>query len=232
MYFIAADIPEKRQRALLLYQAGPEVREIYQACGETDTEKTFESTSTILTQYFTDKKNLSFERFQFRSAHKQEDENCKTFIIRLKKLANSCDFHKYSPEDAIVDQFITCCRSTSLRRKLLSTDNLDLDTLIKKASMMELVDTQASVMENGGDSETINALRGRPKPDNQRQCYGCGGFDHNINSEGCPARGKPCYICGNTGHYSKFCFKRKGKGSGENLKAVVETEDSDEEYLF
>ena len=32
--------------------------------------------------------------------------------------------------------------------------------------------------------------------------------------------------------YSKFCFKRKGKGSGENLKAVVETEDSDDEYLF
>ena len=53
----------------------------------------------------------------------------------------------------------------------MSTDNLDLDTLIKKASMMELVDTQASVMENGGDSETLNALRGRPKPDNETMLW-------------------------------------------------------------
>ena len=51
-YLVAADIKDDgRKRALLLYQAGPEVYEIFKTLEE-DEAKDFESAVKVLTKYF------------------------------------------------------------------------------------------------------------------------------------------------------------------------------------
>lgn len=225
MYFTAANITDgKRQRALLLYLGGPEVSEIYETCE--DTEKTFASTSGILIDYFKEKKNVSFERYNFHSAKKGDHENAKSYLIRLKKLVASCDFDHYSSKDALIDQFISSCGSAKLQRKLLVKDQVDLEDLIRMASTMELVDTQVSTMEKSEQAELVNVMKGKI------HCYGCGSSDHVIHSPECPASGLACHQCGFMGHFKSYCRNQKGgKGYGARVKAL-EASDSDEDYLF
>ena len=103
IYFTAAGITDDtRQKALLLYLAGDEVREIYETLN--DNFNTFQSAVTCLNGYFLDNPNLTFERFQFYSAHKKQGESSKSYITRLKTLAASCDFENYTTQDAICEK--------------------------------------------------------------------------------------------------------------------------------
>ena len=96
----------------MLYLGGQQVRNIYNTYEDTD--KTFESCQTLLSDHFKLQKNLSFERFKFHGAKLLPGENARSYITRLKKLVKSCDFDQYSPEDALVDHFINTCDSTTL----------------------------------------------------------------------------------------------------------------------
>ena len=117
IYFIAAGITDvDRQRALLLYLSGDEIRDIYDTLG--DNIKTFQSAVTVLDNYFLDNPNLTFERFQFNSAQKKPNESSKAYITRLKTLALTCDFENYTTPDAIVDQYIISCGDSNIRKKV------------------------------------------------------------------------------------------------------------------
>lgn len=226
IYFEAAAITAvKRKRALLLYLGGEQVRNIYETYD--DTEKTFETTQAILNTHFAQRKNLSFERFKFHSSTMTSYENALAYITRLKKLARSCDFDQYSPEDALVDHFITTCGSSILRRKLLSEEDLNLDKLLKIVSTVEVVDTQIKVIENGNLRGEVHGLS--DKQDYRSMCFGCGSFTHRIRSKDCPASGITCFKCGVLGHYASRCIK--GSGKGEKVHLVEESKDESAETL-
>ena len=66
-YLAAMNITDdKQKRALLLYQAGPEMQEIFETLSETGDDYT--TTQTKLDEYFSLKKNVDYEIFQFRKA--------------------------------------------------------------------------------------------------------------------------------------------------------------------
>lgn len=234
MYFEAANITAgKRKRALLLYLGGEQLRNIYETYEDTD--KTFESTQGLLSAHFKQKKNTTFERFKFNGTKLIHGENTLSYITRLKKLAKSCDFDQYSAEDAIVDHFINTCASNTIRRKLLSQENLDLDTLLKISSTSELVENQAKFMEGGNTSGEVYGLRGR----HEEACHGCGNFGHRIHTKECPASDIMCYKCGVQGHFKNFCHgAHKGKvhsledqgDSPETLHKLVVNPDAG--YMF
>ena len=49
---------------------------------------------------------------------------------------------------------------------------------------------------------------GKPKSDFQdRRCYNCNHRDHLASDRQCPARGKTCRKCGDTGHFEVCCTK-------------------------
>ena len=63
-YLIAADVKEdKQKRALLLYQAGEATQEIFETIPDTGDD--FATALTKLTEYFSPKKNIDYEVFQF-----------------------------------------------------------------------------------------------------------------------------------------------------------------------
>ena len=68
-YLLAADIKtEERKRALLLYQAGPEVYNIFKTLPEIGDSKDYKKAVDALTKHFEPSKNRIFETYTFRQA--------------------------------------------------------------------------------------------------------------------------------------------------------------------
>ena len=234
IYFEAANITAaKRKRALLLYLGGERIRNIYDTYEDTD--KTFDSAKLVLDSHFELKKNVSYERFKFNSSKIHQWEGALSYITRLRQLVKTCKFEEYSPEDAIVDHFISTCDSASLRKKLLSEKDLDIDKLVEIASTVELIDRQSRDIEKQqgqNTAEEVHAVKG--KEDMVKGCYGCGLFGHRMYSSDCPAREARCFVCGNIGHYSKCCQARNQarKGTVHCVEIKENSEKRDEGYLF
>ena len=230
LYFCADNITDdKRKYSVLLYLVGREVRDVYNTLG--DTVKTYTSATTALNAFFSEKKNLVFERYTFNSAKQKEFESVKSFLLRLKKLASSCDFDNYSVESAIIDKFITGCVDSDLRKKLLSAAKLEMEQLVEKAVSFESVNKQAKQMEeySGDTSEQVNALGHKPPG----KCWGCGESGHVQHDSKCPASLKECRKCGFVGHFYRYCDKDNKKNKGRVINQLsVDSEDSDGEYLF
>ena len=90
-YLIALNITDDRQqRALLLYQAGQEMQEIFETLDDTGDD--YKTALAKLDEYFQSKKNVDYEAFQFRQASQKSDETVDQFVTRLCKLAKNCKF--------------------------------------------------------------------------------------------------------------------------------------------
>ena len=81
---------DKQKRALLLYQAGEATQEIFETLPETGDD--YATAQAKLDQYFSPKKNVNYQVFQFRQAVQQPGETVDQFVTRLRKLAATCEF--------------------------------------------------------------------------------------------------------------------------------------------
>ena len=117
----------KQKTALLLHLGGKDLRQIYKTVkAETDT---YNDVKQKLSRYFNPKKNVTYERFIFKSASQEVGESCSSYITRLKTLAETCDFEG---NNEIRDHFVFTCRLTTLKKKLLQQENLTLEKLLFK----------------------------------------------------------------------------------------------------
>ena len=106
-----------QKKALLLHVAGKEVKEIYRSLHPVPNDN-YQAVIERLDEYFIPKKNLSYERYLFKKAQQETVEDTATYITRLKRLSDSCEYNDAKIE--IRDHFIATCKSTKLRKKLLS----------------------------------------------------------------------------------------------------------------
>ena len=105
-----------RKRALLLYQAGPEVHEIFKTLPNTGDEKDFDKAVQALTKNFEPEKNRIYQTYMFRQATQQENENIDKYHTRLRQLSNHCEFANIEFE--IKMQIVCNCTSSRLRKRL------------------------------------------------------------------------------------------------------------------
>ena len=80
-----------RKRALLLYQAGSDVYEIFKTLEE-DEAKDFKSAVKALTKYFEPEKNVIYQTYVFRQATQGKDEGMDEFHTRCEFA--SADFER------------------------------------------------------------------------------------------------------------------------------------------
>ena len=93
-FLVANDITDtKLQRAMLLFLAGPRVRDIFRQLPNTGDDADFETALAKLNEYFEPQKNRLYEVYKFRQANQQAHENIDKFHIRLRSLVETCEFH-------------------------------------------------------------------------------------------------------------------------------------------
>ena len=76
---------------MLLYQVGTETKGIFETLANTGEDN--DTAKTKLDEYFSPKKNVTYEIFQFRQATQQASESVKQFATILCKLTANCKFH-------------------------------------------------------------------------------------------------------------------------------------------
>eukprot|EP00794_Sanderia_malayensis_P020656 gene20656-22697_t len=105
MFLLASGITDKtRKRALLLYQAGPRVREIFKNLTEVGGTSDFDVAKNKLTEYFEPQKNRRYEVYRFRQATQEQTETLDQFHTRLRTMAQTCEFHdaEFEIEEQII----------------------------------------------------------------------------------------------------------------------------------
>jgi hypothetical protein len=118
MFILASGITDpKRKRALLLYQAGQRVREIFRQLQDTGTESDYDTAKTKLQEYFEPQQNRRYAVYQFRQAKQEPQETLDQFHTRLRSLAQTCAFHDVDFE--IEQQIITAGTSSRIRKRAL-----------------------------------------------------------------------------------------------------------------
>ena len=203
-FIVAMDIKDPtRRRALLLYLAGPEVETIFDNLPETGESKDFDKAVEKLTEYFSPKKNIMYETHVFRQAQQREDETLDQFHMRLRELAQNCEFADIDKEIKI--QLVEKCTSTRVRRKALR-EQISLEDLLKYGRTMETSDRQIAQLESLHQSGIqVNNL------DAPKSCFFCGGtFPHPQGRASCPASRKTCGHCGKLGHFAQVCKMKSG----------------------
>ena len=144
-YLIAADIKDDaRKRALLLYQAGSEVYEIFKTLEE-DEAKDFKSAVKALTKYFEPEKNVIYQTYVFRQAIQGKEESIDEFHTRLRGLAKHCTFADADFE--IKMQIVTNGTSSRLRKKALQDPTYTLTNMLIDGRKYKTSSAQADGIE-------------------------------------------------------------------------------------
>jgi hypothetical protein len=179
---------QKRKRALLLHYAGPQVFEIYKTLKDENDD--YVDTRDKLDKYFTPRRNIFYEKYQFRMAKQQQNEKTDQFVTRLRTLAQFCTFTDIEHE--IILQILLTTNSTALRKQILSKpEETRLEKILELARTLELVESQTNTIENKTE---INAIK---TASTSQSCQFCGS-EHPIKK--CPAYGKRCNKCNGLNH--------------------------------
>ena len=128
-YLIAAGVTEEeRKRALLLYQAGPEVYKIFKTLPDRGDTKAYAKAKDALTKHFEPAKNPIYESCNFRQAKQGAEERIDQFHMRLRTLAQHCDF--YDTDFEIKMQLACNGTPSRLRGKALRDPNYKLESML------------------------------------------------------------------------------------------------------
>ena len=260
LYLVAAAITDSTQkRALLLHCGGEELQEIFDTLKPSDTEPdVYKAATEVLDTHFQPKQNKRYERHLFRTCIQIDSETISQYVTRLRTLSKTCQFH--DPNDEIVDQVIEKCKSNKLRKRLLKEKDLDLDSLLEIAHIIESTDHQSKqyskpqvLLSDDNDDEEINKIShhkhkkmagkykkspiGLPSsspPSNIAQsslsCFRCGSKTHLANK--CEVtKGKSCNTCGKPGHFSNVCMSKQTHAKS-TVKYLRTESSSEDEFLF
>ena len=210
-YLIASNITDKkRQHALLLYETGQRVREIFRQLPDTREDDAFDTAVTKLTCYFEPQKNKLFKVYTFRKAVQGPNETLDQFHTRLRTLAENCEFHDLEYEIQV--EIVIGGRSTRLRKQALRDPKYALKDILLEGRRAETSAQQAAYIEGQLSKQAVNTARKHSTPKSSRNtnfpprkgCFKCGGpFPH--KGHPCPAKQQTCRKCGATGHFAKCC---------------------------
>ncbi len=173
-----------------------------------------------LDNYFTPKKNVTYEIFQFRKAVQQSGETVDQFATRIRKLASTCGFTDLAKE--LKSTIIQNCQSKRLRRVAIRED-LSLDALLDKARPQEAsAEPEKGIEQMQSTSEAVKVLQYKKPPprdwlsprktttEGQNTCRNCGFLWPHKNGM-CPAKGQKCNKCGKMNHFAKVFLSKQSK---------------------
>ncbi|CAB4030355.1 Hypothetical predicted protein, partial [Paramuricea clavata] len=162
MYITASGITDpKRKRALLLYQAGPRVREIFKQIPETGTDTDYDIAKQKLKAYFDPQKNRRYEVYRFRQTTQEHNETLDQFHTKLRTISETCEFADVEFE--IEEQIIIGGNSSKIRKRVLRDPTFDLKTMLLEGRRDEQSKYQAEQIESKEQTDgEANKLEQKP----------------------------------------------------------------------
>ena len=240
---------DDQKKAMLLHLAGEEIQDIFETLGNIN-DLNFGEVKGKLSDYFKPQKNVAYERHAFWSCKQDKDEKMDNYIIRLKKMAISCEYTDDSVNDMIRDQIVDSCYSTELRKKFLKEKELTLTKIQEISRASDLAELHSTKMDQtkGASQETEYAYkteRSKPpkkqyQPRLQQQkatsrklklvCFRCG-YDGHSGYKCLRSRNVVCSVCHKKNHFSHMCrskSKQKVNYVDENSEIHEENSSADE----
>ena len=164
-------------------------------------------------------------RQNLRLRKQKADETVEEFINQIKSLAKKCPTPALTTEQhfemIVADTLISGLSSSSIRQRLLETNEPTLDQLSLIAITMDLASQDAQKL-NKEREEAYNASAIK-KTVKTTQCFWCGNSRHTRQT--CPARNSICKGCNKTGHWIKVCRQSQQSASiSENNTQTSEDE--------
>ena len=241
-YLVANAITDnKRKKALLLYVAGPRVREIFRQIPETGEEDAFDTALTKLNEYFEPQKNTLYEVYKFRQAAQGPQETLDQYHMRLRTLGATCYFHDLDFE--ILVQIVTHGKSTHLRKYALKDPKIKLKDVLLAGRQEEVSKFQAATIE-GRDSSApreteVSFVKNTRNPRNKsrkngKTCKKCGREWPHKNGE-CPAQGQTCRKCNKQNHFAAQCRSKStitGKSTQVRPLDANNSDSDDSNYCY
>ena len=214
-YLIASNITDKkRQRALLLYQAGQRVRELFRQLLNTGEDDAFDTAVTKLTSYFKQQKNKPFKVYTFKKTVQGPNETLDQFHTCLLTLAENCEFHDLEFEIQV--QIVTGRHSTHLRKQALRDPKYTLKDMLLEGRRAKTSTQQAADIERQLSNQAVNTVQKHSNPKSsgntnfppRKSCFKCEGpFPH--KGHPCPAKQETCMKCAATEHFAKCCKEKQ-----------------------
>ena len=192
-----------------------------------DDKKDPEKILSALGDHFMPQKHLLFERVKFGFANQAEHETIDQYVVRLRQLAESCEFEGLC-ESLIRDRLVIGTRDSSTRDRLLRECPVPgLTRCIEALRASELSRIHKDQLKDAvPDSRNIVQVADK-KPKRNRLGHGkkskqghqdkmsprvpskfCG-TNHPYDRSKCPASGKTCLKCGKQGHFAVKCQEKK-----------------------
>ena len=153
-YFIINRVTDDIKSSYFISMAGTELYKILKSLSAPllPSKLKMETIKKLLEDFFAPKVNVRAERFKFQKATQNIGETISNFIIRLRSLAESCDFGSFikstvvgsgtlknlALEDALLDKFIVGINDSGIQQVLLSKSELSFKECCDIAINMEM----------------------------------------------------------------------------------------------
>jgi hypothetical protein len=183
---------KKSQKAILLHVAGGEVQDVFETLPDAHAARTdFAETLELLTDHFTPKVNIPYERHMFRQVEQGSQETVDQFVTRLKTKSATCEFG-YQEDEFIRDQVIDKCKSNRMRKKFLEKGSaLTLEDMREMARAMEEAERQTTEIDGKterGKSEQASGVNRVAYKDRRQTSRGGGAYSRGRGVSSIPQR--------------------------------------------
>ena len=175
-FFIANEIPEKRQVAVVLSIISTKnfssLRDLLSP--EKSSSKSIKVLLDTLGKHLETEKLVIVEQFKFYQRIQGNTETVATFVAELKWLASTCHF-KANLDESLKDRFVCGLRSTGVQKKLLGKKDLTFESAVDIITAFETVELQAQDMKKHGPvtTEGVKDIE-EPLLAISQNCFHCG----------------------------------------------------------
>lgn len=186
IYMVATESTAKDEKvkvAIFLNLVGRDALKLFDTFTLTQQQKdTYDDVIKAFEDFCKPKKNAVFERFMFMSRSQKDGESFDSFLMEIKRLANTCEYGNIENE-MIRDRIVHGINDKNLQRKLLEMDALTYDKAVEKCRASEA--TQEQTMNMNKTTANVNELKqAKSQNDAHKQSNGRNNNNNNSNSNG------------------------------------------------
>lgn len=221
LYLAAEEITEDvKRKNKLLHLGGPQLQEVVfnipGALVETDEKNGIKSYDVLvgkLNEYFSPKRNTTFERHLFRNITPIEGESFNKFLLRLRQQVAKCSFGKTKEEIeeiSIKDKLIDSWAPLDLKKRLLEKEQ-SLAEIVDACQVYEQISKTSRSWLSNAEKEQVNKISTKVNSQSNPsiECSRCGRKGHLPSSFECPAKNAKCNKCSLLGHFAIRCRTKK-----------------------